>query len=151
MSYDTLSDRINFSFVSNYQVKIASGLRVVSCVHVSSHQWNSNQYNIQALYMFSQYLWVHMFTGLAVFRMPFSLVSSIPSSSYILSAAFSSLGFPEYCQEEFGEYIPFRTEDFKVSHSAKHLTSSLNLFPSTVWEHISEDSWDWFMIITGCH
>lgn len=45
-----------------------------------------------------------------------SLVFSIPSGSYILSAS-SSAEFPEPMGEEFDRDIPFRTERSEVSHS----------------------------------
>lgn len=68
---------------------------------------------MQALCMPPQSWWVHMCTGLAVYRGPCFL--SVLHSLCLLKAFCPSALFPELWEEGFDEDIPFSTECFKVS------------------------------------
>lgn len=81
---------------------------------------------VQTLWMLPQSLWVHMCTDSVNWVVLVSLMSSVPSAPYSLSAS-SSTEFPHPQEEGFDGYILFRGEYSKVSHSL-HILFWVSIF-----------------------
>lgn len=98
---ETPLEKTNFSFVSNYQLDIASVLRMEAYVYFFYLNFNPMCLcPLKALLMLPQSLWFHVCKSHDMFRKILSLVSSITSGLYNLTTS-SSSGFSEAKWEEF--------------------------------------------------
>ena len=129
---ETPLEKTKCSFASGYQLEIASGLGMEVCAHFSFKLWDPICYRSLSSYKHQSCA----FKGLVF------LVSSNPSSSYILSVS-SSEGFPEPQREGFDGDILFRTECSKALFRplcVVWLWVSLYLFPSAAGGSSSDNS-----------
>lgn len=110
------SKKHKFPFTSGYQSETASGVGMRGMVHSSFHSGMPSNAGLCRPCACCHSLWVLTLISLPFLYDASSLVSSIHSSFYTLSASFST-GFPEPRGDWFDRDTPFRAECLKVSHS----------------------------------